>query len=126
MLGRPVGDGHVPGGLHPAGDPALLLHVFPNSDGPAHAATGAVLNTYSRPEGEEYRRYLMFREFPPPNVFGHLILAGLLRIVSLPVADKILAAVLMVAFPWSVRRALGAWSPQFRLFSYIALPFGSG
>jgi hypothetical protein len=106
--------------------PILGVRYFPNSDGPAHVASAAVLNTYDRPEGTLYRRYLEIRSVPPPNMLGHFLLAGLLRVLPSTLADKILSALLMVAFPWSVRWALSAWSPQYRLFSTFALPFGAG
>src|SRR4030095_13508004 len=88
--------------------PLLFLPYFPNSDGPAHAANAVLLNRYHGPEGALYRQYVTLREAPPPTLAGHLILAGLVRFVPASLADKILAAILIVAFPWVVRRALAA------------------
>src|SRR6478672_1600454 len=74
----------------------LLLHVaplwffpyFPSQDGPAHLENAVILRDYrDRPVLQEFYEPNLS---PDPNWLGHLILAGLMTVLPLLVAEKVL------------------------------------
>jgi hypothetical protein len=90
---------------------------FITQDGSSHLYNAAILSDSFAPESL-YRSYFEVRWQPLPNWAGHLALAGLLKIVSPWVADRILMSATLVGFAasivwlrWKVRGGQGMAGP---------------
>jgi hypothetical protein len=109
----------------------ILLHLvpiwafpyFPSQDGPAHLNNANVLREYYYPDRTVFREYYYLNQNPDPNWLGHLILAGLMYIVPILVAEKLLLSGYIVLLPISARYALRALGPNGASVAFLAFPF---
>jgi hypothetical protein len=109
----------------------IVLHLipiwgftyFPSQDGPAHLSNANIILEYYRPERTILRQYYRFNENLEPMWFGHLVLAGLLSMVPLLLAEKIFLSGYVILFPVAVRYALKAIRPESGLLAVLAFPF---
>ena len=82
---------------------------FSTQDGPTHLYNAWILSRSFEP-GSPYQAYYQVRWQPLPNWAGHLVLAGLVRVVSPGTADRIMITMTLVGFAvallwlrWKVR-----------------------
>jgi hypothetical protein len=78
-----------------------MVPGFITQDGPAHLYNAAILSDSFAPQSP-YHPYYEVRWQPLPNWAGHLALAGLLKIVSPWVADRIMTSATLVGFAASI------------------------
>ncbi|MQA87524.1 MAG: hypothetical protein GEV03_23600 [Streptosporangiales bacterium] len=74
-------------------------------DGPAHLLGATVLAHYGDPQHPIYRALYRIDPFPSPNLLTEPVLALLVRVVSLGVAEKIIIATYAVLLPVALRYA---------------------
>jgi hypothetical protein len=84
------------------------FEYFPSTDGPAHLANAAILRDYHQPQGQVYRHYYTLAEHIDPNLAGHLLLTGLMRVVSPLHAEKILLSLYVLGLPLAGAYAMAA------------------
>jgi hypothetical protein len=108
----------------------ILLHLipiwgftyFPSQDGPAHLHNATVIRDYSHPDRPIYREYYLLDLHPDPNWLIYLILAGLLFLVPVLVAEKLLLTGYVILLPIALRYALQAINPASAFLSVLAFP----
>jgi hypothetical protein len=107
----------------------LLLHVvplwfftyFPSQDGPTHLENAVILREYrDRPVLQEFYEPNLS---PDPNWLGHLILAGLMTILPLLIAEKVLLTGYLLLLPISVYYALNGIRPGAGWLTVLIFPF---
>ncbi|MDE0019990.1 MAG: hypothetical protein OXT69_01220 [Candidatus Poribacteria bacterium] len=109
----------------------ILLHLipiwafpyFPSQDGPAHLNNANVLREYNHPDRSVFREYYVLNSNPEPNWTGHLALAGLMFLVPLLTAEKLLLSGYVVLLPLSARYAVRAVNPQNAGLAFLSFPF---
>ncbi len=104
----------------------LLLWAFPyvpTHDGPAHLENARILADYSRPDLDLLARYYRFNRELGANWFGHLILAGLTRLLPLLLAEKVFLSGYAILLPLSVRYAANAVRPGSGFLGVLVFPF---
>jgi hypothetical protein len=104
----------------------VLLWAFPyvpTHDGPAHLENACILADYSRPDLDLLARYYRFNRELGANWFGHLILAGLTRLLPLLVAEKVFLSGYAILLPLSVRYAANAVRPGSGFLGVLVFPF---
>ena len=103
--------------------PIWFFKYFPSSDGPAHIENANILREYYFPEHTLLREYYVLNKNLVPNWFGHLVMAGLMHIVSPLVAEKMLLSGYVILLPISMRYALHAIRPDTGFLAFLAFPF---
>ena len=103
--------------------PIWIFKYFPSQDGPAHIENATIIREYNQPERSVFRKYYTFNKNFTPTWIGHLILAGLMYIVPLLVAEKIFISGYVVLLPLSVRYALKAIRQDTDFLAYLSFPF---
>jgi|HubBroStandDraft_6_1064221.scaffolds.fasta_scaffold14124_3 hypothetical protein len=96
---------------------------FPSEDGPSHVHNASVLANYDRePIYRDYYRLTLFR--PAGNMLTQFVLAGLLRLAGLRLAEKLFLTGYVILLPVSFRYALRALTPHdgFSFFGLILVP----
>ena len=103
--------------------PVLLIEFFPSTDGPAHLdGADAVLRMLSA-GGWLTRKYYEFNPSIVPNWTGHVLLAGLQKIVSPQFAERIVVASYAVLMPVTCRYAIAGFSPRGTWAAILVTPF---
>jgi hypothetical protein len=97
--------------------PLVTLRYFPSEDGSAHVASAEILNHFHGSFAEVFR----IRWFVP-NLAGHLLLAGFVRLTDPVTASRIMVGLIVVAIPCAVRFAVRSIRPDSVLLSYAGLP----
>jgi hypothetical protein len=108
----------------------LLLHVgllwvvtyLPTQDGPSHLNNTNVILKYFRPEYPVFREYYFLNTGMWSNWLGHGILAGLISLFPLLVAEKVFVSGYVILFPLSARYALRGIRPEAGVFSFLSFP----
>ena len=103
--------------------PLWLFTYFPTQDGPAHLYNSRIIGDWFWSDFSVFRDYLMLNPRFDPTWFDHLILAGLMKLVSPMMSERLFLTVYVVAFPMSIRYALGAVGSQARFLSVLGFPF---
>jgi hypothetical protein len=103
--------------------PIWAFTYFPSQDGPAHLDNANIIREYYHPDRAILRQYYIFNENPEPMWFGHLMLAGLLSIVPLFLAEKVFLSGYVILLPIAVRYALKAIRPESGFLAVLAFPF---
>jgi hypothetical protein len=103
--------------------PLVVLRYVVTADGPSHLAGAAVLAHYSDPDSSVLRQYYRIDLSPSSNLLTELLLAGMMRLVSPGSAEKLLVVGYSIAFPLSVRYAIGAVERGALWLAFLALPF---
>lgn len=109
----------------------ILLHLipiwafpyFPSQDGPAHVNNANVLREYNHPDRSVFREYYVINSNPEPNWTGHLALAGLMFLVPLMTAEKLLLSGYVLLLPLSARYAVRAVNPDNAGLAILSFPF---
>lgn len=103
--------------------PIWLLPFFPTQDGPTHMTIARVLRDDGRPEYPVLREVFERNGEAVSNRFIYLILADVLRFVSVPAAEKILLSAYVILLPLAVRYAVVGIAPENASLALLALPF---
>ncbi len=103
--------------------PIWAFTYFPSQDGPAHLENANIMREYAQPDRTALRAYYVFNENLTPNWAGHVVLAGLMSLTSLRVAEKIFLSGYVVLLPVSVRYAICAVCPDSAFLAVLIFPF---
>jgi hypothetical protein len=103
--------------------PILVFQYLPSQDGPAHVANAAVMLNSSQPIIAEYYRVNLFQA---TNLLADVLMTGMLSVVSASLADKLMALLLLVGLPVSVRWCLHQLNTNAIWLSVLAIPLGAG
>ena len=99
--------------------PALITQ-----DGPIHLEIATVLRKLGAAD-PAFARFFAINPRPEPNWLVYLPLAGLLRITSPDVAEKLLVSVYFIVFPLAARYALRRLRPAAAWLAVFAFPFAA-
>jgi hypothetical protein len=102
--------------------PIWSFRYIPTQDGPSHVNNAQIIKDYHNPEAG-YDHIFEIRLDPLPNLTSHLLLAGLMYVVSPLIAEKLLVTVYVLGFAAAFRFFLGAFGPSSRPLSWPALLF---
>lgn len=93
---------------------AMLLAVGPvlTSDGPAHVSLAHFLRHAGDPAWPQLNRLLEANPVPTPNAFGHLVLAGLMFVLTPLHAELALQAACLLGTPLAARLLLRKIAPE--------------
>jgi hypothetical protein len=89
-------------------------------DGPAHLLGAVALVHHHEPL---YAHFYRLNWFPSPNLGGSLILAGLVKLMTLGAAETVVQVACVVGLPLALRYAIGALCPEQAWLGLAALPF---
>jgi hypothetical protein len=103
--------------------PIWAFKYFPSQDGPAHLANANLIREYDQPDRTAFRAYYVLNKNLTPNWFGHLVLAGLLSLIPMLVAEKVFLSGYVILLPISVRYAVSAVRPDSAFLAVLAFPF---
>jgi hypothetical protein len=103
--------------------PFVVLRYVVTTDGPSHLAGAAVLAHYSEPASTMLREYYWIDVSPSSNLLTELLLAGMMQLVSPSNAEKLLVIGYAIAFPLSLRYAIGSIDRGALWLIFLALPF---
>jgi hypothetical protein len=103
--------------------PIWSFKYFPSQDGPAHINNANILREYHRPDYPIFREYYVLNKNFEPNLFGHLVLAGLMSFLPMLVAEKILLSGYVILLPISIRYVLRTIRPDAGFLAVLAFPF---
>lgn len=103
--------------------PIWWFPYFPSTDGPSHLENAIILREYHDADRAFLREFYTISTRPSPNWLGHLLLAGLMSVVSPLVAEKILLTGYMVLLPLSVWYAVKAVRADAGFLALLAFPF---
>lgn len=101
--------------------PLLVFTYFPSQDGPSHVYNATVIAEYRQPDRTAFREYYVLQPRLQPNLLGHLVLAGLITVVSPLAAEKLLIGTYVVLFVVAMRytlRAFGSTAPYVGLLAF--------
>jgi hypothetical protein len=102
--------------------PIWAFTYLPTTDGAAHVANADVMRKIADPAHDVFAHYYYVSKAPSPNLIGHLLLAGLLYVVKLVVAEKLLVSLYIVLFPLAVRYAVGGIRRRATPLAFLAFP----
>ena len=108
----------------------LLLHVaflwyftyLPTQDGPSHLNNANVILKYFLSEYPVFREYYVLNTSVWSNWLGHGILAGLMSLFPLLVAEKVFVCGYVITFPLTIRYALRGIRPEAGVLSFLSFP----
>lgn len=103
--------------------PLWSFKYFPSQDGPAHLANATIIREYHHPDATAFREYYVLNEHLTPNWIGHLVLAGLMSLMPMLVAEKVFLSGYVILLPVAVRYAVAAVRPQSTFLAVLAFPF---
>lgn len=101
--------------------PIWVLQHFPSQDGPSHLYNAIVIGQWSHQP--VYRQFYDVHLTPAGNLLFQLILAGLVNVAPVALAEKIILTGYMILFPLAFLGLLEAVSPAARPFSLFAFIF---
>lgn len=101
--------------------PIWALQHFPSQDGPSHLYNAIVIGQWSHQP--LYRQYYDVHLTSAGNLLFQLILAGLVNVVPVVLAEKIILTSYMILFPLAFLALLEVISPVARPFSLFAFIF---
>ncbi len=102
--------------------PIWAFTYLPTTDGPAHLANADILRKYNDPELEVFRKYYTISSTPSPNLAGHLLLLGFLKIVPPVLAEKLLLSLYIILLPLGLRYAARSIRPKSSWIGFLAFP----
>ena len=82
-----------------------------------------MLREYNHPDRTVFREYYVLNKNPEPNWAGHLILAALMYVVPMLVAEKLLLTGYVLLFALSARYAAASVRPGAGWIAVLALPY---
>jgi hypothetical protein len=103
--------------------PILAFAYFPSQDGPSHLNNANLLHLYPWGALAVFRDFYTVNALPFPNWTTHLLLAGLMFVVPVLVAEKLFLALYVVSFPLAARYCIRAFFPGARSATLLAFPF---
>lgn len=103
--------------------PIWAFKYFPSQDGPAHFENANIIREYSQPDRIAFRAYYVLNQNLTPNWLGHLVLAGLMSLMPMLVAEKVFLSGYIILLPLSLRYAVSAVRPESAFLSILAFPF---
>ena len=103
--------------------PLWTFKYFPSQDGPAHLANANIIREYNRPDRTAFRTYYVINEKLTPNWVGHLVLAGLLSLMPMLVAEKVFLSAYVILLPISARYIISAVRPDSDFLAVLTFPF---
>lgn len=103
--------------------PIWIFSYFPSQDGPTHVNNANIIREYSNPEYNVYQKYYLLNKNPEPTWFGHIILAGLMCIFPVLIAEKIFLSAYIILLPISINYALLSIHPGVAFLSFLSFPF---
>jgi hypothetical protein len=89
--------------------PVWSFRYLPSQDGPAHLNNANALRKYGDPAHPQFARYYVRNTSPDPNYVSHVLLAGLMSVFPMLVAQKVLVSGYIVLLPLAGRYALSAF-----------------
>lgn len=101
--------------------PIWTLQHFPSQDGPSHLYNAIVIGQWTHQP--LYREYYDVHWTPAGNLLFQLILVGLVNVVPVALAEKIVLTGYMILFPLAFLALLEVVSPAARAFSLFAFIF---
>jgi hypothetical protein len=99
------------------------FRYLPSQDGPAHLNNANALRKYKDPAHPLFARYYVRNTSPDPNYVSHLLLAGLMSVFPMLVAQKVLVSGYILLLPLAGRYALSAFGRDARRISILFFPF---
>ena len=102
--------------------PVWAFQYFPSQDGPAHVYNSSLILSFYDPAYDIFSEYLEINPNIDPTWFGHLILAGLMILFPVLIAEKILISIYVILLLLGARYALGAIKPESRFLSILFFP----
>ncbi len=102
--------------------PVWAFQYLPTQDGPAHLSNAVILKDYGAPD-THYHELFEIRREPIPNWTVHLVLAGLMFVVSPLVAEKLLITGYIFALAGAMRYFCGAFGERTRPLALVGLLF---
>jgi hypothetical protein len=102
--------------------PIWGFQYLPTQDGPAHLSNAVILREYRAP-GTHYHELFEIRREPIPNWTAHLMLAGLMFIVSPLVAEKLLVTGYVLGLAGAMRYYCGAFGEPTKPLALVGLLF---
>ena len=102
--------------------PIWAYRYLPTQDGGNHLYSAYVIGHYLSPGGALYRQCFMFYDRLVPNWTSHALLAGLMRLVSPILAEKLVASLYILGLPWMAWRLLERLRPGSGGAAVLVLP----
>jgi hypothetical protein len=99
------------------------VRYVPTQDGPIHLYNALIVRDYNRPDRAMFREFFRPNHAIVPNMLCPQLLPLLTRIVPAAIADKLLLTFYLIAFPFSVRYALGAIDRRATGLAALAAPW---
>ncbi len=103
--------------------PIWVFRYFPSQDGPVHIENANIILNYFRPGQSILREYYLFNTHLEPTWLGHFVLASLLYLLPVMVAEKIFLSGYIVLLPLSIRYALRGIRPDSGFLTILMFPF---
>jgi hypothetical protein len=103
--------------------PLWAFRSFPSQDGPTHLENAVILREYNRPDRSLLRDFYTLSDRFHPNWFGHLALAGLMRVLPPLLAEKVLLTGYVILLPLGLRYALEGVRPGAGWLAVLGFPF---
>jgi len=103
--------------------PLWAFPYTPSQDGPAHIHNAKVILEYDHPDRTVFRDYYVLNKEPVPNWFGHLLLAALMVLMPVLMAEKLFLTLYVIGLPVSVRYTLRAIRPESGFLAFLSFPF---
>jgi len=103
--------------------PLWAFRYFPSQDGPSHLANATIIREYHEPDRTAFRAYYVFNQRFTPNWAGHLVLAGLMSLMSPLVAEKVFLSGYVILLPVAIRYAVLAVRRDSGFLAVLGFPF---
>jgi hypothetical protein len=103
--------------------PVWVFQCFPSQDGPTHIENANIIFDYFNPGRSILRDYYILNTHLEPTWLGHLVLAGLMYIVPIFIAEKIFLSGYIIILPLSIRYALRGIRPDAGFLTFLMFPF---
>ncbi len=103
--------------------PVWALSYFPSQDGSVHLMNAMMLSQYHGPAGDLWRQYYSTNTPFVPTWLGHLALAGLLRLMSPELAEKVFLSGYIVGMILSFYYCLRSLNPSSGFCLIFIFPF---
>ena len=103
--------------------PIWLFEYFPTQDGPIHLSNANVLLEYDNPACSVLPEYYQLNSGVGPNWFSLLSLAGLLKLFSPEIAEKVFLSAYVLALVGSAYIAILGISRRNRFLLLLVFPF---
>lgn len=103
--------------------PIWLLNFFPTVDGPVHIYNADLILKMFSGEWPLHAHFFEFNKSPDPNWFLHLLLAGLVYVSNVLIAEKLLLSLYVVLFSLGIIYAIRGVNRDGWPVAFLALPF---